>query len=232
VSAEDEHGNIIDEKIPCVVKNTRVPALVINELRTEYSKLKAEFIEFKMLSAGNLGALQVFAVGNNKTPLIYEFAPVEVEEGEYVVLHLRTLEDSCKDEYGDSLDESGGTDSSPNARDFWIPGSTKLLRNTDAVYVMDQDDRVLDAVMIAENPNSKWNKNLVGAAELLFNNGAWESGAGTACTPADAADTSGVKSSATKSVSRDETAENTRTAADWYVTANGGATPGRPNVPR
>jgi hypothetical protein len=232
LSAEDEHGNTISKRIPFQVKNTRVPVLQINELRTEYSKPRAEFIEFKMLSAGNLGALRVFAAGNSKKPMIYEFAPVEVEEGEYVVLHLRTLEDSFKDEYGDSLDESGGTDSSPTARDFWIPGITKLLRKTDAVYVLDQDDRVLDAVMIALNPDSQWNKYLAEAAEFLFYKGAWESGTGTVCTPADAVDTSGIKSSATKSISRDETTENTRTSANWYVTETGGATPGSPNMPR
>jgi hypothetical protein len=234
VSAEDEHGNTINEIIFFQVKNTRVPELQINELRTEYEgkSSKAEFIEFKMLSAGNLGALRVFAAGNSKNPLIYEFAAVEVEAGDYVVLHLRTLEDTCKDEYGENLDESGGTDSSPTARDLWIPGSTKFLRQTDAVYVLDQDDRVLDAVMSAENPNSQWNKNLAGAAEFLFSNGAWESGAGSVCTPADAVDTSGVKTSVTRSISRDETAENTRSAADWYVTAKNGATPGRPNNPK
>jgi hypothetical protein len=232
LSAEDEHGNTINEVIHFQVKNTRVPALLINELRTEYSKPRAEFIEFKTLSAGNLGALRVFAAGNNKKPLVYEFAPVEVKAGEYVVLHLRTLDDSCKDEDGDSLDESGGTDSSPAARDFWIPGSDKLLRKTDAVYVLDQDDNVLDAVMIAEHPDSQWNKYLAEAAEFLFNKGAWESGEGTVCTPADAVDTSGVKSSATKSVSRDETAVNTRTSADWYVTEGSGATPGSQNKPR
>jgi hypothetical protein len=233
VSAEDEHGNTINEIIFFQVKNTRVPVLRINELRTEFATAssKAEFIEFKMFSAGNLGALRVFAAGNSKKPLIYEFAAVEVEEGEYVVLHLRTLGNSGKDEYGD-LDESGGTDSSPTARDFWIPGSTELLRKTDAVYVLDQDDNVLDAVMITDKPDSPWNKYLAEAAEFLFNKGAWGSHTGMVCTPADAVNITDIKSSVTKSISRDETAENTHTAADWYVTATSGATPGQPNKPR
>jgi hypothetical protein len=232
LSAEDEHGNTISEEVLFQSKNTRVPALQINELRTEYSKPKAEFVEFKVLSAGNLGALRVFAAGNIKKPLIYEFASIEVEEGEYVVLHLRTLDDSCKDEYGDSLDESGGTDSSPTARDFWIPGSTKLLRKTDAVYVLDQDDKVLDAVMIAEKPGSQWNKSIGEAAEFLFNKDAWASGTGTVCTPAEAVNSSGIGTALTRSVSRDETAENTRTAADWFVTATSGETTGQPNSTR
>jgi hypothetical protein len=185
-----------------------------------------------MLSGGNLGALRVFVAGNDKDPLLYEFEPVEVKEGEYVVLHLRTLEGAlCKDEYGENLNESGGTDSCPTARDFWIPGSAKLLHKTDAVYVLDQDDWVLDAVMLAESPALLWDKTYFSdAAEFLFSQGAWKSATGTVCGPVDAVNSSGITS--TKSISRDETAENTHTAADWYVTATSGTTPGLPNNPK
>jgi hypothetical protein len=227
---KDENGNTINEQVSFRSRNNRVPALQINELRTEYSKPKAEFIDFKMLSDGNLGALRVFVVSNSKNPLIYEFDPIEVKEDEYVVLHLRTLEDSCKNEYGERLDESGGNDSSSTARDFWIPGSEKLLRKTDVVYVTDQDNQVLDAVMIAEVSASSWDKAYLSeAAEFLFKQGAWKSSVGTICSPADAVDSSGIKTSTTKSISRDETAENTHTAADWYIAD--GVSPGLSNKP-
>jgi hypothetical protein len=227
---EDEYENTIGKQVSFCTRNNRVPEMKINELRTEYSKPKAEFIEFKMLTDGNLGALRVFAEGNNKAPQIYEFKPVEVKEGEYVVLHLRTLENLCKDEYGEDLNESGGTDSSATARDLWIAGSTKLLRKTDAVYVLDQDDNVLDSVMIAETPSPSWNKDFfTKAAEFLFSKGAWKSPAGTVCSPADAVDSSGIKTAITRSISRDETA-NTHTKAGWYVTKTSGATPGLPNI--
>jgi hypothetical protein len=232
IIAEDEWENTIVMELLLVSRNNRVPLLQINELRTEYSNPKAEYIEFKILSDGNLGALRVFAAGNNKNPMVYQFAPLEVSEGEYIVLHMRTLEESCVDEYGDSLDESGGTDSCPIARDFCIPGSAKLLRKNDAVYVLDQDNRVLDAVMISDAPDLSWKKDyLEAAAEFLFTEGAWTSPSGGICTPADAVDSSNIKTSLTRSISRDETIENTRTSADWYVTALNGATPGLPNSP-
>jgi hypothetical protein len=185
-----------------------------------------------MLSDGNLGALRVYVAGNYKNPLLYDFRPVEVKEGEYVVLHLRTYEDSCVDELGESLDESGGTDSCSTARDFWIPGSTKLLHKTDAVYVLDQDNRVLDAVMISLESDPLWGKEyFTEAAKLLYDQNAWKSPAGKLCSPADAVDTSVYKTAATLSISRKEAAENTHTAADWYVTKTGGATPGSQNKP-
>ena len=237
LEVEDEWENLINLQIPLISVNNRLPKLLINELRTEWSNTstskRAEFIEFRMLSEGNLGGLRVFAASNRINPLIYEFKPIEVREGEYVVLHMRTLESSSKNEYGDDLDESGGRDSSPTARDLWIPGSTKLLRKTDAVYVLDLNDQVLDAVMIAERPDSPWpNSSLIAAAEFLFEQGAWVSAAGGVSSPADAVSSAAIGSALTRSISRDEAAENTRTAADWFVTGNNGVTPGLPNIPR
>jgi len=229
----DEHDNIIIKQVTFRTKNNRVPDLQINELRTEYSKPKVEFIEFKIHKSGNMGALRVFVVGNNQNPLVYEFEPVEVGKGDYVALHLRNPEESCRDEYGANLNESGGTDSSPTARDFWVPGLNKLLHKTDAIYVLDQDNKVLDAVMIAENPSSAWdNADLAEAAEFLFKKGAWKSSGGTICSPANAVDSSKINTAITRSISRDETVANTNTAADWYITANSGATPGQTNNPR
>jgi hypothetical protein len=228
--AEDGRGNTINVLAPLRTRNNRIPALCLNELRTENSKPKTEFIEFKMLSAGNLGALRVYIAGYTKNPLVYEFAPVEVNAGEYVLLHLRTPEETCRDEYGKNLDESGGTDAVAGVRDIWIPGSVKLLHKTDAVYVLDQDDQVIDAVMLAENPGSGWNKeHFAEAADLLFSQGAWHSAAGTTGGPADAVDTSGVKTAMTRSISRNEKTADTNTASDWYVTATSGLTMGKPN---
>ena len=233
ILAEDELGNTINVLVPLLFKNNRVPGLLINELRTEFSKLNAEYIEFKMINAGNLGGLRVFAAWLNKNPMIYEFPPVEVEAGEYVILHLRTLEESCMDELGDNLDASGGTYSCPTARDLWIPGSSKLLHKTDAVYVIDQDDRVLDAIMLSETPDPFWNKSYFEeAAGFLFTKGAWKSPTGGICSPENAVSSTNVKTAITRSISRDETMDDTNTAAEWYVTANSGLTPGLPNNPK
>jgi hypothetical protein len=229
--AEDAHGNTINVLVPLRARNNRIPSLQINELRTEYSKPKSEFIEFKILTAGNLGALRVYIAGNYNAPLVYEFAPVEVKTGEYVVLHLRTIEEANKDELEEKLDESGGVDSSPTARDLWIPGSIKLLHKADAVYVLDQDDKVLDAVMLADDPVAWWNKDyLAEAADFLFKQDAWESAEGKICDPAGAVSSS--KTTVTRTICRDETVPNTHTAADWYITANSSATPGAPNNPK
>lgn len=228
---EDEQKNTFSVLVPLRIKNSRIPKLQINELRTEYSNPKAEFIEFKTVTAGNLGALRVFITGNTKSPLVYEFPPVETSAGEYIVLHLRKIEteEDARDELGGSLNESGGTDSSPDARDIWIAGTDKLLHKTDAVYVLDQDDTVIDAVMLAETSGPSWSKDYFAeAAEMLFgNNKAWKSADGGICSPAQAVPSGSTTN--TRTICRDETVPDTNTAADWYITKNSGATPGKPN---
>jgi len=230
--AEDSKGNTINVLVPLLTRNNRIPPLRINELRTEYSKPKCEFIEFKALKAGNLGALRLFIAGNYKAPMVYEFPPVEVAGGEYITLHLRTTEESNCDELGKNLDESGGADSSPTARDLWIPGSVKLLHKTDVVYLLNQDDHVIDAVMLSESADPWWGKDYFAeAAEFLFRANAWKSPTEKICGPADAVSSGGT--TLTRTICRDETlSANSGTAADWYITANSSATPGKPNNPK
>jgi len=230
--AQDENGNTINVLVPFRARNDRVPALKITELRTDYSRPRAEFIELRTLEAGNLGALRVFIASNTRSPLVYEFPSVEVSRGEYITLHLRRMDDASRDELGSDLAASVGVDSSPTARDLWVPGTSKLLRRTDIVYILDQDDRVVDAVVLSENADPTWGRShFADAAEFLFMAGAWKSADGMAIRPSDAVQTTGT--TATRTINRDEAlGENSRSASDWYITVTSGATPGRPNNPR
>ncbi|MCL2179870.1 MAG: hypothetical protein FWB83_01965 [Treponema sp.] len=231
--AEDENNNSINVLVSFRARNSRMPGLIINEICTEYSKPKTEYIEFKMKTDGNLGAMRVIIMGNtnSSSQTIYEFQPVEVKENDYVVLHLRTVDENARDEYGINIDESGGSNASASARDFWIPGSSKLIhKEAAAIYVLDQSDDVLAAVMISSDTNPWWNKDYFAeAANFLFSRNAWLSPDGQRGGPADAVRSTGTTN--TRTICRDETAENTNTRADWYVTVTSGATAGRPNNP-
>jgi hypothetical protein len=224
---EDEDKNSINVLVTLRSRNNRMPQLLINELCTEFSSTsgRTEYIEFKMKSDGNLGAMRVFIIGNSNAArqTIYEFSPVEVKNGDYVTLHLRTIDPSKKNEYGDDLSESGGRNASPTGRDFWIPGNTKLFHRTGIVYVMDQDNNILNAVMISENPHLPWPRDfLADAATFLLEQSAWVG---------QAVNSSGT--TGTRTINRDETLkENTNSNADWYVTVTSGLTPGAPNDPR
>ncbi|MCL2801567.1 MAG: hypothetical protein FWD28_07415 [Treponema sp.] len=207
---EDERRNTINVLVTLRSRNNRMPDLVINELCTEYTSStgRTEFIEFKMRSAGNLGAMRVFIIGNSNASrqTVYEFSPAEVRNGDYVVLHLRTLD----------------ANAAVVPREYRIPGNTKLFHKTAMVYVMDQDDRILNAVMISENPEQPWPKDYFAeTADFLIAEGAWNGKAALS-----------TGTTATRTICRDETKTNTNSAADWYVTVTSGATPGGQNNTR
>ena len=226
--AEDEKKNSINVLVSFRARNDRMPDLVFNELCTEYASVtagkKAEFIELKMKSAGNLGAMRLCIVGNSNASkeTIYEFSPVEVKKDDYVVLHLRTFDPESRNEYGSDLAESKGLNSSAGARDFWLPDSTKLIHKTSILYLLDQDDEVLSAVMIIEKPELPWPKDYFNeTAVFLTSKGAWIG---------DPVSSTGTTN--TRTICRDETVTNTKSGADWYITATSSATPGSANNPK
>jgi hypothetical protein len=241
ILVEDENRNTLNVLVPFRARNDRMPQLVINELRTEYASAsgrnppRVESVEFLAKSSGNLGALRLFIAGNSLTEPVFEFPPTEVRAGEYIVLHLRTMLEGSVDETGNNLALSGGAEALPDARDFWVPGTTKLLRKTEIVYLVDQDDRIIDAVLLSENPGSTWGKaSLTTAAEFIASQRAWlpsEHNAGEpyTLTPSDAIISKST--TATRTICRDETLENTRCARNWYTTVTSGATLGKPNNP-
>jgi hypothetical protein len=235
ILVEDEGGNSLSVLVPFRTRNDRIPALLFNELRFDYSKPRSEFIEFKTLSAGNLGALRLFITSANAAAPVYEFPPVEVSKGEYVILHLRTLAtDTAVDELGSTLSLSASKNNAEaptDARDLWIPASKKLLHKTDVLYLMDQDDRIVDGLITCEDEKA-WKKNAAfsKAAELLARQGKWLSKDGVAVRAPQVEDA--VRSdgtSVTKTLCRSEARAPSMTNNDWYICETSKCSPGKPN---
>jgi len=241
ILVEDSDRNTLNVIVPFRARNDRMPSLVFNELRTEYTKPKVEFVEFFTREPGNLGALRLFIAGYSLSKPVYEFSPAEVKAGEYIVLHLRTIEEGCMDETGSNLAYSGGTEAQNDARDLWIPGNTKLLHKTDALWLLDQDDRIIDAVLLSETSGDEWNKKdaaIASAAEFLGRGKGWLPPAkdmpGEGVQPGQwIPDPSGAvitgNTTNTRTICRDETIPPEPRAANWYITATSSATPGKPN---
>ncbi len=229
ILVEDARGNTLNVLVPFRARNDRMPALRITEVRTEYSKPKVEFVELRLESAGQLGALRLVGSGSGFESPLYEFPRAEASAGEYVVVHLRTLEPALsRDETGSDLAYSGGVEASPSARDFWVPGSEKRIRKTDALALLDQDGNVVDAVLLSESPAGEWPKSeLYAAARYLGERGAWRMGPAGIPNPEDAVPSAGTTT--TRTICRDEGLEDSDGPEDWYVAATGCATPGAPN---
>ncbi|MCL2214477.1 MAG: hypothetical protein FWC06_04620 [Treponema sp.] len=226
--AEDENKNLVNISETLFIENNKAPELTLNELCNisliDGGAAIAEFIELKIKSRGNLGAVRVFITENSSATkqTVYQFPSVEVQKDDYVVLHLRTTHPDSVNECGNNLAESGGHNSSPAARDFWVPGDEKLLDKNSIVYVLDQDDKILSAVMISENPGSPYpNSFLNKAAAFLLEQGAWTG------NPVDS-----KASTNTRTICRDENLTvSSKSSADWYITAIKCKTPGTVNNP-
>ncbi|AEJ20181.1 hypothetical protein [Gracilinema caldarium] len=226
----DEKKNTLSVLTPFRARNDRLPSLRINEVRTEYSKPKVEYIELYIGSAGNLGALSVITALNGVGKPIYEFPPVEVTQGEYIVLHLRTIEEGCRDELDDDLSRSAGTETSPQVRDLWIQGNEERLRKTDGIALVNQDNDILDAVFFSEYTSGDWLKQeLIQFSTFLAGPKAWikKDGQPGTLLPQDSCGSS--TTTTTRTICRDELMVDSNSARDWYVTVTGGATPGFPN---
>jgi hypothetical protein len=199
---------------------------VINEIRTEYANPRCEFIELKTSTPGNLGALRVMTAMEAEP--VYEFDPVEVGAGEYIVLHLRKLDSASFDETGGDLGASAGYDAG-GARDFWISGNTKLLRASDGVALVNQDGTVLDGIIFNKTSSPWWATEAMALfAEFLQESGAWQAeGSPPRISPAGAFSSQGT--AATRTLCRDEARADSDGPEDWYIAATSQATPGAVN---
>jgi hypothetical protein len=236
ILVKDRDGNTLNVLVPFRTRNEDFPSFIITEVRTEYSKPKVEFVELRMLTAGNLGALRMFIAANGLDTPLFEFPPAAVNAGEYVVVHLRTLDPAVVNETGGdpaAVPYTKENEAQPDARDFWVPESKKRLsKKAGAVFFADQDDRIIDALIFSEfAENSFWqDETMAQAAELLGDTGAWIATDGGVPGPVDAV--LSRNATTTRSICRDETAADSNSATDWYIAATSCATPGKPNNPK
>ncbi len=228
-TAEDMAGNSLSFLTSVTGYNDRVPVLLISEVRTEYSKPKAEFVELYARTAGNLGGVILSNAGDGQDAA-YEFPPCEISAGEFIVLHMRETEENCIDET-ESPEQSGGAEAFPYARDFWIHGNKARLKKTDVILLGERrNGRLMDALLIAEGKYDMWPKpEYENAARMAYESGVWQDGAGIgAAVPAD-------RTTVTRTLSRQgylDVPDGDLPAAGkkgWIVTATGGATPGKTN---
>ena len=237
IIVEDSDRNSLNVIVPFRTRNDRMPAIVFNEFRFDYSGNSVEFIELKTLGPGNLGALRLFIAHQSILEPFYEFPPVEVDADKYIVLHTRTKEEGCLDETSGDSSLSKGVDAKNGAWDFWIPGNKKYLHNTNGFWLMDQDGGIIDALLVCETADlsgvtASLIKTFNAAAGFLGGQKAWlpnsgNAGEGWIPSPADAVITKGT--STTKTLCRDENIPPSPSAGNWYITALSSATPGVQN---
>lgn len=190
---EDEKGNSLTFSLPVSGYNERIPSLRISEVRPIYAKAsktvtvdgekiktdvyKAEFIEFEVLSDGNLCLVEIVSAydGEEKNLVLPD---VEVKQGEVVVVHLRTCEGEAGgvSELEDDITLSTGYYSSDFARDIWFSNTASHLGDKqDVVFLRDsQTGKILDAVLYSLETEESWKNDFMKSIlDEIKNQGKW-----------------------------------------------------------
>ncbi len=221
----DKSGNTLNFASYFTGFNENVPKLVLSEIQTEYSKPKAEFVELYAQTGGNLAGVCIYSAYDGDTKRV-ELPSIDVQAGEYIVVHLRKVEENCVTENGSNLSLSGGAYSS-NARDIWQENTAARLGKTDVILLEERaGGKIMDALCIAESKHAVWPKDIQAqAAKRAYDCGVWPDGFGI--ENALIAD----KVTATRTISRQGSLATARPCgkSGWIVTASKGATPGLSN---
>ncbi|MCR4790994.1 MAG: hypothetical protein K5839_07950 [Treponemataceae bacterium] len=220
-NVKDQRGNSLYFKDKFQGFNSRVPEIILNEIRSEYSKPKCEFVELYTLSDGNLGGMQLICASDG-IEKSYIFPSAEVKAGEYIVLHFRSIEEDLIDEVGENTSLSKGCESG-NHRDLWIDNKSARIAKSDVILLKDRiNGKVIDAVLYCESENSNWkNQFMQECAEEAFNSSIWKNG----FEVGDAVCSDGLTCSRTLS----RINKNSNDKESWIVVATSGASPGKEN---
>jgi len=234
-TVKDATGSTLTFDIGFTGYNSRVPHIVFSEINTEHSKPRTEFVEFYVLEDGNLGGM-ILQSGGDGIEKDYIFPAIEVNAGEYLVLHMRSIEEGLVNETGDDLSLSAGKHASAEGRDLWIPGAETRLSTIDVLVLRKRlNGPLIDAVLYARSERKAWTKDLMSTyAREAYDAQIWVDG--SEITAAASTD----NSTATRTLSRQNIANIAASfepgatpianrADDWIIVASSNTSPGKAN---
>lgn len=175
--AHDQEGNSLLFQVPFYGFNRNVAGVVLSEVSSEYDKPKVEFIELYVHRSGNLAGIELYSVNKN---FKYVFPAVEVSAGEYIVLHMRTLEEESGhvDELDNNLSASTASDSCTGVRDLWVSSTSEIIGTSDVLVLRERaKGKLMDALLyISPKVSDTSKKKILPAGEDVIAEGGWIAG--------------------------------------------------------
>lgn len=175
--AQDFQGNSLLFQVPFHGFNQNVAGVVLSEVSSEYDKPKVEFIELYVHRSGNLAGIELYSVNKN---FEYVFPAVEVSAGEYIVLHMRTLEEESGhvDELDNNLSASTASDSCTGVRDLWVSSTSEIIGTSDVLVLRERaKGKLMDALLyISPKVSDTSKKKILPAGEDVIAEGGWIAG--------------------------------------------------------
>lgn len=227
----DLAGNISAMLASFYGHNPDLPTAVINEVVCEGSTTHPDWVELRVLEAGNLGGMCLYEGGPDTWESRFVFPQITVEADAYVIVHFKpegTTEEITEVE---DPSASGGADSHPNAWDAWVTGGDGIPNSTGGVALAEwPGGPLLDAFLYTTKhyvaDDEKRGFGLASQLEIfedIVAQGGWVI-AGDFVVPDDGFDPE--DSTATRSICRGSDATDTDEAVDWHIVPTSGATPG------
>ncbi len=231
----DESGNISSIVVSVYGLNEELPPVLINEFVCEGSGTRPDWVELRVLAAGNLGGLTLYEGSPGTWDSRFVFPDVSVEADDYVIVHFKPEAIPEEIDETERRDESGGRDSHPEAWDFWVEGGDGIPNSTGALSITPYPDGpIVDAVLYTTrryDPDSPLRgfglASQVDMFEEVVEAGAWEID-GAEVIPEDGIDPK--DSTATRSLNRNNDGRDTDTALDWHIGPTSSASPGYTNT--
>lgn len=203
---EDARHNLTSVEGRFYGPNDHPARLRLNEVRVAGSGPHTDLVELRVEAAGSLGGWTLDAYSSPDSRQRIVLPDRAVVAGDLVVIHYRPTGDPAEQDETLASDTSGGSDVDPAAWDFWQPEG-KGLSAVKGVLALrpSPTGEAADALVYSRRPG----EGAPLAAAVGWNQS--EELDPSACT-------------ATRTWSRTDDYP-----ARWIVTANGGATPGKPN---
>lgn len=243
----DSSGNTLTFSIPFLGFNDNPARVIITEVRNSYATAsvnkekvhRSEYVELYVLKGGNLSGIEVLSAHDGEKKK-YVLPSIEVDTGEYIVVHMRTIKADGLDgqgmisEKGDNLALSTHMDSCDTARDLWSANEDSVFADSDIVYVKNNAQGCIDdALLFAKSTLEEWDESFDSIVSHLEERNVWQGG----CSPQNAVCSDDVTtSSGTRSYSRQnlgQCIEDFKAGRKilngkdvWLITAAAGKVPG------
>lgn len=164
---EDKIGNSLTFCVPFRGFNSKIPKLLITEIhpamasQTNNDKSKnirrLEYVKILALTDGNLSGLK-FCSGSYGEDKGYDFPAVEVKQGEFFLLHLRSWGEGCISEECDDLSLAFSRYTSETYRDLWTDSATKCVGDKRDILIIKNSitGELCDAFMYTDGKSETW----------------------------------------------------------------------------
>lgn len=245
----DEHGNSLTFSIGFRGYNENPARVILSEVRNAYGTAsvkdetgtsqkvhRSEYVELYVLRGGNLCGIEVCSAADGEDKK-FTFPSVGVNAGDYVTVHMRTIDADELDgegmisEMGDDLTLSTHEDSCNTARDLWSENTKSCFADSDIIYLRDSySGKILDALVYAKSTVVFWKDAFNDVVNAVEASGVW----GSEVFPENGVSSDFITSTAaTRSFSRQNVEECAaafekgmplKNGKDvWMITANSGA---------